>query len=95
VSTTASQAVDKLMSELVRQDMVNVLPDYLNQTIRDLHGTNYPGLPSMPVKLRANLQELTISPNIDDGYVWTIPNFTRHQFLTAAYYVDGEVRTHY
>lgn len=85
--TTFSQMVDLLLKEIVRPDMVSMLPDYLNQTIREMH-TN--AQTSLPVGYADNRVEHII--NIDssvestDSFVWPLPDVLRFQMVEAVYY---------
>lgn len=88
MATTFSQAIDMVALELGRQDSKPALVSYMNQTIRDVHVTNYAGGQSTPLKFGANLIENVLTANLDDNYVWPIPNMTRHQLLVAVYYPD-------
>jgi len=85
--TTFSQMVDLLLKEIVRPDMVSMLPDYLNQTIREMH-TN--AQTSLPVAYADNRIEhlITIDSSVDasDNFVWPLPDPTRFQMVEAIYY---------
>lgn len=85
--TTFSQMVDLLAKEIVRPDMVTMLPDYLNQTIRELH-TN--AQTSLPVLYNDNRMEgeivLDSTVNDNDNYVWPLPNINRLQVVEAVYF---------
>lgn len=84
--TTFSQAVDLVIAETARQGMITTASTYLNETLRSLHFTNTPGSVPMPVPLGENRVEAVITPNVEDGYVWAIPNATRHQHLAVVWY---------
>lgn len=84
--TTFSQAVDLIIAETSRQGQKDSAATYLNETLRTLHFTNTPGSPAQPVPLGENRLEDVIIPNVDDAYVWTIPNAPRHQHLAVVYY---------
>lgn len=85
--TTFSQMVDTLAKEIVRPNMVTMLPDYLNQTIREVH-TN--AQTSEPVRFADNRVEAVITIDNDglgdDSYVWPLPDMTRFQLIEAVYY---------
>lgn len=85
--TTFSQMVDLLLKEIVRPDMVTMLPDYLNQTIREMH-TN--AQTSLPVAYADNRIEhlITIDSSVldADNFVWPLPDPTRFQMVEAIYY---------
>lgn len=92
--TTFSQAIDTVIAEIQRPDLLQACQSWLNQTIREMHFTNTPGQVPMPAKYGANLIEDVLVANVDDGYVWTVPNMTRHQMLIAAYYPDQDKYAH-
>ena len=85
--TTFSQMVDLLLKEIVRPDMVTMLPDYLNQTIREMH-TN--AQTSLPVAYADNRIEhlITIDSSVEaaNNFVWPLPDPTRFQMVEAIYY---------
>lgn len=85
--TTFSQMVDLLLKEIVRPDMVTMLPNYLNQTIREMH-TN--AQTSQPVAYADNRIEhaITIDSTVEgtDSFVWPLPDPTRFQMVEAVYY---------
>jgi hypothetical protein len=85
--TTFSQIVDELYTELVRPDMIRMLPDYLNQTLRELH---YDSRTNTPVFYSDNRQEdeLTVTGLSDSNtvFLWEIPIVAQLQAIEAIYY---------
>jgi hypothetical protein len=90
--TTFSQLVDRIAIEVVRPDMIGLLPQYLNQTIRDVHSN---ARTNMPVFFEDNRveHELEIDSLIEDtgAFVWVLPRPTQLQQVEAIYYVDSRV----
>lgn len=85
--TTFSQVVDDLAVEIVRPDMIIMLPAYLNQTIRELH---FDSATKMPVYFNDNRQEdlITVSGYSDSNriFLWDIPRSSQLQAIEAFYY---------
>lgn len=83
--TTFSQAVDDLVSETSRPDMKDMIVQYLNQTIRELH---IDPQTKLPIGFTSNLDEdeVAIDVETDEAFIWDIPNSNRFQMLESAYY---------
>lgn len=81
--TTFSQLVDKMVLELKRPDMVAEIATYLNQTIRELHME--PGKGNA-IYFADNLHEAQVTPNIESGWVWSIPKVSTFQTMKAIRY---------
>lgn len=81
--TTFSQIVDDVIRITGRPDQILLIPGFVNQTIRELHSEpQSQGL----VKYGENLFELEFSPDVDQGYVFTIPRVHRFQTLECFFY---------
>lgn len=87
--TTFSQIIDEMTLELVRPDMINMLPSFLNQAIREVHINSSS---NMPVFYDDNRKEaiLTVSgldANADtDVFKWELPFAALYQAMDAVYY---------
>ena len=85
--TTFSQLVDRVASEVVRPDMIQMLPAYLNQCIREIHiqaDTNRPVFfDDNRFEIRALIASLT---DLTNSFVWELPNVTRFQGIEAVWY---------
>lgn len=84
--TTYSQIIDEIAKELVRPDIVDMLPGFLNQIMRESH---YHAQTKLPVLFNDNRQELDIlidSVQDNGSFLWAIPNLSRFQILESVYY---------
>lgn len=86
--STFSQLVDSLCLEIVRPDMLSMIPGYLNQTIRELHiDASSDG---MPVLYKDNMiEDSLVVANVTQeapGFVWQIPRLNRFQAMGAVFY---------
>lgn len=81
--TTFSQLVDSVIAESRRPDLRTIIENQLNLTMRELHADAKTGL---ALRYGANLVELSIQPDTEPGYTWTIPNPHLFQNLEAVYY---------
>lgn len=85
--TTFSQLVDRVLKETVRPDLIDMLPGYLNQTIRELFVHAQTGLPCFYDDARHEEQiELLTLTNKTFAYVWELPRPTRFQAIESVYY---------
>lgn len=85
--TTFSQLIDDTIIELVRPDLLQMMPSYLNQTIRELHMFSRDGTPVFYDDNRR--EELVTLSNMDinEGvYNWQIPNMALFQGVGALWY---------
>lgn len=85
--TTFSQLVDRVAKEIVRPDMVEKLPGYLNQTIREMFEHAETARPVFFDDSR--FEERIIIDTLSDlseSYIWPLPRPTRFQMLESAYY---------
>lgn len=83
--STFSQIIDEMMTELVRPDLVSMLPSFLNQAIRECHNdTDGQAL----IRFGENRKEadVTTSSVVDNVYLWAIPATPRFQAIEAVYY---------
>jgi len=83
--STFSQMIDALMTEIVRPDMVAMLPGFLNQTIRECHS----GVTTQePIFFDEGRKEnLVTAAGVTDGvYLWPIPSTPHFQAIDAVYY---------
>lgn len=87
--TTFSQAVDTLIAETARPDMKDMIVQYLNQTIRELHTDT---VTKLPIGFTSNMieDEVEIDVEPEEAFLWTIPNTHRFQMMESIYlaYVD-------
>lgn len=83
--TTFSQAVDTVLTETMRPDMRDMIVQYMNQTIRELHLDT---MTKLPVGFTSNMveDEVAIDADVDEAFLWTIPNNHRFQFIESIYY---------
>lgn len=85
--TTFSQLVDRIANEIVRPDMINMLPAYLNQTIREVHAN---AQTNMPVFFSENRKEelLTVDALTDEtgAFVWSLTLPALLQKIEAVWY---------
>jgi len=88
--TTFSQVVDEMTLEIVRPDMITMIPGFLNQTIREMH---MHAQTNMPVFFDDNRNEalVTVSQaDSNDGtFLWDIPNMALLQAIEAINYGYG------
>lgn len=85
--TTFSQLVDRIAKELVRPDLVEMLPGYLNQTIRELFTHGQTGRPVFFDAARhEDLLAVDSLTDVTESFVWEIPRPTRFQAMESVYY---------
>lgn len=91
--TTFSQMVDSLIAETSRPDMKDMIVQYVNQTIRELHTDT---MTKLPVGFTSNMVEDEVAIDVDAGetFLWDIPNTHRFQMIESIYYpyVDEYVK---
>lgn len=99
--TTFSQLIDRIAVEVVRPDMIAMLPAYLNQTIREIHINAQTQMPVFFADNRVETQLTVVSADTETGaYVWALPNPTVFQKLESVYFerfrqyvMEGNPRT--
>lgn len=85
--TTFSQIVDELTTELLRPDFTEVISEYLNQTIREIHARRQTGNPVLYDANRLEVEVLVASLPA----TWTIPSVPKFQTLETVYYQERGV----
>lgn len=83
--STFSQMIDTLVTEIVRPDMVAMLPGFLNQTIRECHS----GVEKQePIFFDEGRHEVaaTASGVTDGVYLWPIPSTPHFQAIDAIWF---------
>lgn len=85
--TTFSQLVDRIAEEMTRPDMVDKLPGYLNQTIRELFVHARTNLPCFfdDARQEAEIEIDTLSDKTE-SYIWPLPFPARFQALESVFY---------
>lgn len=85
--TTFSQLVDRVAKEIVRPDMLEKLPGYLNQTIREIFEHAETARPVFFDDAR-NEERVVIDTlsDLSSSFVWPLPRAARFQMLESAYY---------
>jgi hypothetical protein len=84
--TTFSQLIDELALELVRPDLLSMLPAYLNQTIREIHTKSDTQMPVMYPDNRLEDRLVLSGMGSSVSYLWTIPKMAQFQQIEAVYY---------
>jgi hypothetical protein len=85
--TTFSQLVDRIAKEIVRPDMVEMLPAYLNQTIREIHLNAQTSMPVFYADNRIETQLTITSVDSETGaFVWAVPKPALLQRVEAVFY---------
>lgn len=82
-----STIIDELVLELVRPDLVTMLPGFLNQTIRECH---HGALRNDPIFFDENRKEIEVAatPLSQNAFVWQIPVAPLFQAIDAIYFVS-------
>lgn len=78
--TTFSQLIDDMVAETKRTDLKNEMIRYLNQTIREVHSDPKNG---SVVAFKSNYQEIQLTADSEDSYVWTLPSPENLQAIAA------------
>lgn len=81
--TTFSQLIDEVIVETLRPDLKSVIVSYGNSTIRELHMQKETGA---AIHFKSNILEDQLVPDVDDGFVWDIPQVQRFQGVEAVFY---------
>ena len=80
---TFSQMVDEVVSEVRRPDLTSEIARYVNQTIRECHFTTDR---QAAVFFRDNFNEVLLTPDVESGYSWALPNPTTFQKMAGVKY---------
>jgi hypothetical protein len=89
--TTFSQIVDEVAKELIRPDIINMLPGFLNQVMRESHNHAQTKLPVLFNDNR-NESEIIIDAVQENGsFLWAIPDVARFQRMESIYYVSNRM----
>lgn len=85
-----SEIVDEVLKEVIRPDLITMLPGFLNQTIRE---TNVGVVSSEPVFFSENRKEdrVTVPSVTDNVYLWPIPRTTVFQAMDAVFFEKYQV----
>lgn len=77
---TFSQMVDDVVSEVKRPDLATEVARYVNQTIRECHFSTDR---QAAIFYRDNFNEVLLTSDSEDSYVWEIPNPTTFQKMAG------------
>ncbi len=80
---TLSQLVDEIVSEVRRPDLASEIVRYVNQTIRECHFSTDRQAAQF---FKDNFNEVLLTSDSEDTYVWEIPNPTTFQKMMGIKY---------
>jgi hypothetical protein len=85
--TTFSQIIDEIAIELIRPDIINMLPGFLNQVMREVHTHAQTKLPVFFNDNRLELEVVIDSVQDNGSFLWAIPRVARWQAMEAVYFM--------
>lgn len=92
--TTFSQIIDEIAKELVRPDIINMLPGFLNQVMRESHTHAQNKLPVLFDDNRQELEIIIDSVQGNGSFLWAVPNLSLLQRIETVYYVGPRQYAH-